>query len=58
MHSEFLKKFLNETLHFSRCWLFLKKGNDQSAVIQGVSQGLFDDVIRHFSNQCEFPNHV
>ena len=23
---------------------------------QGVSQALFDDVIRHFSNLFEFPN--
>ena len=24
---------------------------------QGVSQALFDDVIRHFPNPCEFPNY-
>ena len=33
MHCEFLKKFLKETLHFSRCWLFLKKWNNESFVI-------------------------
>ena len=30
MHSHFLKKFLKETLHFSGCWLFLKKWNNES----------------------------
>ena len=25
---------------------------------QGVSQALFDDVIRHFPNPCEFSNYV
>ena len=25
MNSHFLKKFLNKTLHFSGCWMFLKK---------------------------------
>ena len=28
MHSYFLKSFLTETLHFSGCWLFLKKSKD------------------------------
>ena len=30
----------------------------QSHFLQGVSQALFDDVMRHFVNPCEFPNYV
>ena len=33
MHSHFLKKFFKETLHFCRCWLFLKKWNNESVVM-------------------------
>ena len=33
MHSCFLKNFLTETLHFSGCWLFLKKSNNEIVVI-------------------------
>ena len=33
MYSHFLKKFLREALHFSGCWLFLKKWNNESVVI-------------------------
>ena len=32
MHSHFLNKFLEETLHFFGCWLFLKKLNNESVV--------------------------
>ena len=31
-YSHFLKKFLRETLHFSECWLFLKKWNNESVI--------------------------
>ena len=33
MHSHFQKKFLKETFPFSGCWLFLKKCNNESALI-------------------------
>ena len=33
MYSHFLKKFLKETIHFSGCWLFLKKWSNESVVI-------------------------
>ena len=33
MHSHFLKKFLTKTLHFSRCWLFLKEWNNEIVLI-------------------------
>ena len=33
MHSHPLKKFLTEILHFSVCWLFLKKWNNEIVVI-------------------------
>ena len=32
MYSDFQKEFLKETLHFSGCWLFLKKWNNESVV--------------------------
>ena len=33
IYSHFLKKFLKETVHFSRFWLFLKKWNNEGVVI-------------------------
>ena len=30
----------------------------QQEDLQGVSQALFDDVIRHFLNPCKFPNYI
>ena len=33
MYSHSLKKFLKETLHFSGCWLFLRKWNNEKIVI-------------------------
>ena len=32
-----LKKFLTETLHFSGCWLFLKKWNNEIVVINIIT---------------------
>ena len=35
-HSHFLKKFLKKALHFSECWLFLKKWNNESVLIKYI----------------------
>ena len=49
MHSHFLKKFFKKTLHFSGCWMLLKKWNNKTIVINITSPYNFTSTHRGLS---------
>ena len=51
MHSHFFKKFLKERLHFSGCWLFLKKWNNESIVISITPPYIFNSPVKVYKKK-------
>ena len=49
IYSHFLKKFLKETFHFSGCWLFIKKWDNEGVVFNNTPPYNFNSPHRGLS---------